>query len=107
MSRARRHPLLLASALATAVVLALSASAGAQTFSQFGAGTLDRPAGVDVDQLGNVYVADSGNAVIRKYSNTGTLLATFGPAIPPNGCVRRVARPELGAAENWRGSWPA
>lgn len=85
MTRARRHPLLLASALATAVVLALSASAGAQTFSQFGAGTLDRPAGVDVDQLGNVYVADSGNAVIRKYSNTGTLLATFGPAIPPNG----------------------
>jgi streptogramin lyase len=35
-------------------------------------GTLRSPAGVEVDKSGNIYVMDSGNFVVRKYTSTGT-----------------------------------
>ncbi len=69
------------------VALALPASAGAQTFSAFGTsgggpGQMDDPLGVAVDQKGVVYVADSGNSRIDKFSNTGAFIGTVGPTIP-------------------------
>jgi DNA-binding beta-propeller fold protein YncE len=39
---------------------------------------LNWPQGVAVDTQGNVYVADSNNSRIEKFSSTGTLLAVFG-----------------------------
>ena len=36
------------------------------------------PEGVSVDGNGNVYVADTGNDRIKKFSADGTLLATWG-----------------------------
>jgi streptogramin lyase len=68
--------------LAVLVAAALApAAAHAQTFSEFGAGTMNGPLGVAVDQNGFVYVADSGNSVIRKFTNVGGSVATFGPAL--------------------------
>jgi DNA-binding beta-propeller fold protein YncE len=61
-----------------AAMLALAPAASAQTFTQFGVGTLDSPHGIAVDQQGNVYVADTNNLFVRKFDNTGGLLATFG-----------------------------
>lgn len=80
--RARAIPLILALA-----ALALPASAGAQTFSAFGTtgdgdGQFDDPLGVAVDQKGVVYVADSGNSRIEKFSNTGTFIGSIGPNVP-------------------------
>ena len=43
-----------------------------------GNGQLFVPAGIAVDSSGNVYVADSGNARIQKFSSTGTSLAKWG-----------------------------
>jgi streptogramin lyase len=55
------------------------AAAGAQTFSAFSTGMASFPAGVAVDQDGNVYVAERDRSLIQKFSNTGTLEASFGP----------------------------
>lgn len=39
---------------------------------------LTNPSGVAVDSLGNVYIADSGNNVIRRVSTTGTITTVAG-----------------------------
>jgi NHL repeat len=39
---------------------------------------LTSPSGVAVDSLGNVYIADSGNSVIRRVSTTGTITTVAG-----------------------------
>jgi tripartite motif-containing protein 71 len=48
-------------------------------------GQFDFPRGVAVDTLGNVYVADTHNNRIQKFSSTGTFLATWGSAGSGNG----------------------
>jgi hypothetical protein len=59
-------------------LLAIPSSASAQTFTEFGVGTLSSPRGIAVDQQGNVYVADLDHSYVRKFDNTGGLLETFG-----------------------------
>lgn len=63
--------------LAAVALTAAPGSASAQTYSQWNDAALDTPAGLAVDQKGNVYVANSGSGEIRKYTNTGTLITTF------------------------------
>jgi hypothetical protein len=41
-------------------------------------GQFSGPQGVGVDSTGNVYVADSGNSRVEKFSSTGTFLVSFG-----------------------------
>ena len=41
-------------------------------------GEFDSPTGIAVDGNGNVFVADSGNGRIQKFSSTGAFLATIG-----------------------------
>jgi NHL repeat-containing protein len=50
-----------------------------------GDGQLIAPAGVARDASGNVYVADSGNDRVQKFSATGTFLAKFGTSGAGNG----------------------
>ena len=40
-------------------------------------GQLSKPSGVAVDPAGNVYIADTGNNRVEKYSNTGSLVGAF------------------------------
>jgi tripartite motif-containing protein 71 len=67
-----------------------------RTWGTHGSGTLQflRPYGVDVDATGNVFVADSDNNRIQKFSGTGAYLATYGAAVSAGGTfsqLRRVA----------------
>jgi DNA-binding beta-propeller fold protein YncE len=41
----------------------------------------DTPAGLAIDRDGNLYVADSGNGVVKKFSPTGVYLAEFGTGL--------------------------
>jgi tripartite motif-containing protein 71 len=50
----------------------------------FGPGQFDSPAGVAVDRAGNVYVADSNNNRVQKFSSTGRFLTQW----PPTGAGR-------------------
>src|SRR5207249_3749835 len=43
-----------------------------------GDGQFNRPGGVAMDGSGNVFVVDSGNSRIQKFTNTGTFLAKWG-----------------------------
>lgn len=45
-----------------------------------GPGQFSSPAGVDVDGLGNIYVADAGNQRIQKFASDGTFLLQWGDA---------------------------
>ena len=45
---------------------------------QLGDGQLEYPLGVAADGIGNVYVAEWGNARVSKFSNTGTFLLKWG-----------------------------
>ena len=72
--------------LALGAVLPISAAAQPISFvtswgtSGSGAGQLDDPYGVTVDGAGNVYVADSNNDRIQKFSASGTFLTQWGGA---------------------------
>ena len=46
-------------------------------------GLFDSPQGVALDSSGNVYVADSGNLRIQKFSSAGTWLATYNLTATP------------------------
>lgn len=67
-------------------LLGFTASAGASSYAPgqilggegSGEGLLQEPYGVDVDPLGNVFVADSGNHRIAVYDSSGQLTDTFG-----------------------------
>src|SRR5262245_30897493 len=73
-----------------ALVLAMASTARAQcdlpcgTFlTKWGSpgsgdGQFSKPAGIAVDGSGNVYVADTGNNRIQKFTNTGTFLTKWG-----------------------------
>ena len=55
---------------------------------------LIRPYGVDLDSVGNVYVADSDNDRVQEFSSTGAYKATFGAKLGSGGDLfqlRRVA----------------
>lgn len=47
--------------------------------------TLDRPMSVDVDSAGNVYIADTYHALVRKVDLTGTITTVAGPSVPGTG----------------------
>lgn len=53
-------------------------SSGESLLRFAGPGQLDDPTGMDVDSEGNVYVSDSGNHRILKFSPDGKLLLSFG-----------------------------
>ncbi len=68
--------------LGFATVAAASSYVPGQTFGTEGSGDgqLQGPYGVDVDPLGNVYVADSGNHRILAFDSAGQMLFEFGEA---------------------------
>src|SRR5262245_22960229 len=81
--------LFIRSCLALALVLTTASHAGAQcnpscgtSLTKWGPGPLGGqfayPQGVAVDGSGNVFVADSGNNRIEKFTSTGTFLLTWG-----------------------------
>src|SRR5262245_4183810 len=43
-----------------------------------GRGQFDSPRGIAIDSMGNIFVADTGNGRIQKFSPTGTFLGTMG-----------------------------
>ena len=51
-------------------------------------GQFDSPAGIAVDQTGNVLVADTNNSRIEKFSTTGTFLGTLGTKGTGHGQLR-------------------
>jgi uncharacterized protein (TIGR03437 family) len=57
-------------------VLGYSGDGGVAT-----AATLNNPRGLAVDAVGNVYIADVNNAVIRKISTTGTITTVAGTGV--------------------------
>lgn len=57
-----------------------------------GAGQLDLPVGVHIDDQGNVYVADTQNRRIRKFSPAGKLLWDAG-TVPPRTFETHVTQP--------------
>jgi streptogramin lyase len=94
--------LALAAGASIVAVMALPSSAAAQSAACAGApppppaapcfiawgsagvgnGEFSTPFGVAVDQLGAVYVADSGNERIQKFTNMGAFVSSFGSAVP-------------------------
>jgi streptogramin lyase len=68
---------LLAPAAFAAVPAMAAAPAYVATIGGFGHAQI-YPSGVDVDAAGNVYVADTGNDLVRKYGPGGELLWTVG-----------------------------
>ncbi|HET9234794.1 MAG TPA: 6-bladed beta-propeller [Candidatus Eisenbacteria bacterium] len=62
--------------------------AGMPPPSGSGDGQLAQPAGVDLDASGNVYVADSGNHRIQKFSSGGIFIAKWGTQGSGNGQFR-------------------
>ena len=54
-------------------------------FGTSGGGTFQAAAGIAVDSSGNIYVADLGANVVRKFSSTGTSIGTIGSSGSGNG----------------------
>jgi DNA-binding beta-propeller fold protein YncE len=48
-------------------------------------GQFDDPRAVAVDSAGNIYVADTNNGRVQKFSPNGTFVTQIGPFEPPNG----------------------
>jgi hypothetical protein len=79
-------------AIAFLVVAAAPASASIQFDGQFGSfsplgldGTFNTPSRAATDSSGNVYVTDSGNSRVQKFSSTGTFSSKFGSLGAGNG----------------------
>ena len=97
LGRARAASVALA---ACAFALSLGATAAqAQLFLPLGSfgstgsgsGQFQSPIGVAVDQAsGDVYVADSGNARVQKFSGTGTFIAAWGYGVTDGTAVSQV-----------------
>jgi trimeric autotransporter adhesin len=74
--------------VSTAGVITTFAGTGITGYSGDGGtattATMNYPNGVAVDQRGNVFISDSGNRVIRKVDNTGTIttFTTFAGSFP-------------------------
>lgn len=51
-----------------------------------------RPYGVALDPSGNVYVADSDNERIQKFTGTGSYLATYGGKVSDGGTLQQLRR---------------
>jgi uncharacterized protein (TIGR03437 family) len=54
---------------------------------------LDKPYGLAVDVLGNLYIADFGNGRVRKVSPDGTIRTLVGGGVPGDGLGARLAGP--------------
>ena|GEM_PF-704599 len=52
-----------------------------------GPGQLDKATGIAVDEEGNIYVADTGNHRISKFSSDGKFLLSFGKEGDTDGCL--------------------
>src|SRR5262249_4169730 len=65
-----------------------------------GNGQLNQPMGIAVDQLGNVWVADTINDRIEEFSNTGTYLRQFGGPGTGDGQFDRPEGVAIGQAGN-------
>ena len=63
-----------------------------------GDGQFGVPVGVAVDSWGNVYVADSGNARVQKFTGSGTYLAKWGSFGSENG---NFSSPSGVAVDSW------
>jgi DNA-binding beta-propeller fold protein YncE len=48
-------------------------------------GEFDSPTGIDTDEVGNIYIADTGNSRIQKYSSDGEYLSQWGEEGTGNG----------------------
>ncbi len=55
--------------------------------SGVGEGQLNGPGGIDVDSQGNVWVADTRNHRVQKFSSTGTFIDTFGSTDTTEGAL--------------------
>jgi DNA-binding beta-propeller fold protein YncE len=84
---------------ACALMLALGATSAYAIFVQLGqfgsagsgAGQFQTPVGVAVDQTnGDVYVADSGNVRVQKFSATGAFIAAWGYGVTDGTAVSQV-----------------
>jgi tripartite motif-containing protein 71 len=48
-------------------------------------GQFSQPEGLTIDSLNNIYVADYGNNVIKKFDTNGNYLSLFGYTLPSDG----------------------
>lgn len=71
---------------ATAVVSLLAGNLGGPTFADGSSATarFDTPSGITIDGSGNLYVADSGNDIIRKITPAG-VVSTFAGTLDTSG----------------------
>jgi len=63
-------------------------------------GQFGQAAGIAVDSLGNIYVADSVSSVVRKFSSTGTSIGTIGSSGTGNGQFAAPVGLAIDSADN-------
>ena len=59
-----------------------------EEYGDSGNGTLNQPAGIAIDQEGNVYVADTANNRIQVFSSNGTFISKWGGYGAGNGTLK-------------------